>query len=123
RPARTARPPVDREQHVRRLQRQHEVMARQRDVLRVGAVTVENGGNLAGPAGAPRGTLTELGARLGGDTYLGHGENSSLLRSTAVLRWTSATDRANQALIDASGASKILCVTRGVRVPARSRTG
>src|SRR5690606_37605587 len=118
RPARTARPPVDREQHVRGLQRQHQVMARKRDVLRVGAVTVEDGGHLAGPAGAPRGTLTELGARLGGDAYLGHGENSSLLRSTAVrhgrpLRTECCDLRTPTRTCD----RKILCVTPGNATP------
>jgi hypothetical protein len=54
-------------------------------VLRVGAVTIEDSGHLAGPAGAPGGTLTELGARLGGDAYLGHGENSSSNKSWSVL--------------------------------------
>jgi large subunit ribosomal protein L25 len=44
----------------------------QRDVKYVGAVAVEDGGHLAGPAGTAGAALAELVARLGGDADLGH---------------------------------------------------
>ena len=64
---------LEREQGVLRLEREHQLVAGQRDVPRVGAVAVEDGGDLAGPADAAGGALAELGAGLGGDTDLGHG--------------------------------------------------
>ena len=56
-------------------ERQHRARGPGRvDVPRVGAVAVEHGGDLAGPAGPAGGALAELGAGLGGDLDLGHGE-------------------------------------------------
>src|SRR5690606_40247233 len=60
------------------------------------SVAVEDGRHLARATGAARGALTELGARLGSDTYLGHDETpwwiiprsdgeTRLLRKTAPL--------------------------------------
>ena len=56
-----------------RLEREHRLVARQRDVHRVGAVAVEHGGDLVGAADPAGGTLAELGAGLGGELDLGHG--------------------------------------------------
>jgi len=50
-----------------------ELQGGQRQVARVGAVTVEDRGDLAGATGATRGALAELGAWFDGQTYLGHG--------------------------------------------------
>ena len=49
-----------------------ELAGRQGDVTRVGAVAVDDGRHLAGPAGAAGAALAELGARLGGQSDLGH---------------------------------------------------
>ena len=46
----------------------------ERDVLGLLAVAVQHGGHQAGTAGTPGTTLAELGAGLGADLYLGHGE-------------------------------------------------
>ena len=72
---------VDRQQRVGVLERQHELVARQRDVHGVGAVSVEDGGHVVGATDAAGGALAELGARLGGDLDLSHGE--FLLKSVA----------------------------------------
>ena len=48
-------------------------MAGQADVPRVGAVAVQHAGHPARTAHLAGGTFAELGARLGSDTYLGHG--------------------------------------------------
>jgi hypothetical protein len=55
------------------LEREHELVARQREVAGLVAVAVEHGGHLAGTAGAAGRTLAELGAGLGDDADLGHG--------------------------------------------------
>jgi len=48
-------------------------VAGQADVPRVAAVAVQDGGNAARAPHAAGRALAELGARLGGDAYLGHG--------------------------------------------------
>ena len=50
----------------------------QRDVPGLLAVAVQHGGHQAGPAGTAGTTLAELGAGLGADLYLGHGETPGL---------------------------------------------
>ena len=54
------------------------------DRWRVLAVTVEDGGDVAGPTGAAGAALAELGARLGVDADLGHG--GVLLKGGSGLR-------------------------------------
>ena len=60
-------------------QHRGEVMAGQQQMLRIGAVAVEHGGNLAGAARAARRALAGLGAHDGGQVVLfagrglGHG--------------------------------------------------
>src|SRR5690606_32151116 len=58
----------------RGLQSEHQVVAWQVDVAGSDAVAVEDGRHLARATGAACSALTELGARLGSDTYLGHDE-------------------------------------------------
>lgn len=74
---------LDQQQGVRGLQRQHGVVTWQRDVHRVRAVAVQNGGHLVVPADSAGSTLAELRARLGLDLDLGHEMNS--LKSVAVI--------------------------------------
>jgi hypothetical protein len=50
-----------------------ELQLGEREVLGVGAVPVEHGGDLARAPGAAGGALAELRAGLGGDVGLGHG--------------------------------------------------
>jgi len=50
-----------------------ELQRGQRHMQRVAAVPVEHRGDLAGASGTAGGALAELGARLGGQTDLGHG--------------------------------------------------
>ena len=64
---------LDREQGVRRLQGEHQVVARQRDVHGIGAVSVQHRGNLRLAPDSAGGTLAELVTRLGVDLDLGHG--------------------------------------------------
>ncbi len=64
--------------------RGRELPGRQRDVLRLLAVAVQHGGHQTGPARAAGTTLAELGAGLGADLYLGHGETPETLRSGCV---------------------------------------
>ena len=54
------------------LERVREVAGRQRQVPRVGAVAVQDGGDLAGAAGSPGTTLAELGADFGKQANLRH---------------------------------------------------
>ena len=61
------------QQDVGRLEREHQLVTGERDVGRVGAVAVDDPGDLAGAADPARCALAELGARLGVDTDLGHG--------------------------------------------------
>ena len=61
------------DQDVGRAQREQDVVARQADVPRVGAVAVQDGGNPARAPHAAGRALAELAARLGGNAYLGHG--------------------------------------------------
>ncbi len=61
------------DQHVRRAQRQQHVVAGQADVPGFGTVAVQHGGHPALAPDLAGGALAELVARLGGDTYLGHG--------------------------------------------------
>src|SRR5690606_34201889 len=63
---------VQRDQHVRRTQRQQHLVAREGQVHRLGTVTVQNAGNLVGATDTASSTLAELGARLGGDLHLRH---------------------------------------------------
>jgi hypothetical protein len=77
---------VQREQDVRGLQGEHQLVAGQRDVPRVGAVAVQNCGHFLVTADAARGALAELGARLGGDTDLGHGWGTP--RDDEQVRWS-----------------------------------
>ena len=58
------------------LQRAGEVAAGQGDVDGVGAVAVDDGGDLAVTTDASRRALAELVALLGFDTDLGHGDSS-----------------------------------------------
>ena len=70
-----------------------ELAGRQRHVARIGAVAVDDGGDLAGAAGAAGATLAELGARLGVQTDLGHSgtpELSGRLDSRCLGRWSTA---------------------------------
>ena len=67
------------QQHVRRLQREHQGVPGQAQVAGVGPVPVQHGGHLALAAGAAGSALAELGASLGGDLNLGHGAFSSSL--------------------------------------------
>src|SRR5690606_4959638 len=62
------------DQHVRRAQRDHQVVAGQGEVPGLAAVPVEDGGNLVVPADLACRTLAELGALLGLDDYFGHGK-------------------------------------------------
>ena len=68
--------PVQPDQHVRGLQRDHQVVAGQHHVPGVGAVAVEYGRHQARTARTAGGALAELGARLGGDADLRHGSCS-----------------------------------------------
>ncbi len=70
--------PVQLEQHVRRLQREHQVVAGQAQVAGIGPVPVQHGGHLALAAAAAGSALAELVTSLGGDLYLGHGAFSSV---------------------------------------------
>ena len=63
---------VDREQGVGRTQREQGLVTRQRDVDRVGAVAVQDGGHLVGAADPAGCTLAELRTQFGGQLYLGH---------------------------------------------------
>ena len=68
---------LDQQQGVGGLQGQHGVVTGQRDVHRVTAVAVEDGGNLVVPADSAGSTLAELRTRFGLDLDLGHEMNSS----------------------------------------------
>ena len=68
---------VQPDQHVRRLQREHQLVAGQHDVARLLAVAVEHGRHQARTARTAGGALAKLGARLGGDADLRHGGHSS----------------------------------------------
>src|SRR5699024_2267518 len=63
---------VDREERVRVLERQHRLVAGQREVLRLAAVPVEDGGDVALAAGAARGALAEVGATGRGELDVCH---------------------------------------------------
>jgi hypothetical protein len=76
--------PFQAQQHVRRLQREHQGVPGQAQVAGVGPVTVEHGWHLALAAAAARSALAELGASLGGDLDLGHGAVSSSQRAMRV---------------------------------------
>jgi hypothetical protein len=62
----------DGQQRVGVLERQHRGVARQRNVHRVRAVTVENGRHQVVAAQSTRSALAELVARLGAELHLGH---------------------------------------------------
>jgi hypothetical protein len=85
----TAARELDRQQRVGpALERQHQLVARQRDVHRLGAVSVEDRRDLVGAPDPARGALAELGTRLGLDLDLGHGELLELwVRMTRRRRW------------------------------------
>jgi hypothetical protein len=61
------------DEHVRRAKRDHQVVAGEGEVLGLGAVAVQDGGNLVLSADLAGGALAELGALLGLDAYFGHG--------------------------------------------------
>src|SRR5918995_4392282 len=63
---------VDRQQRVRCTEREQRFVARQRDVDRSRAVTVEDGGYLVGAADPAGSALAELGTRFGDELDLGH---------------------------------------------------
>ncbi len=70
------------------LERQHQLVAREREVARDVAVAVEDRRHLVGPADAPRRALAELGAGLGGDADLGHSGTPRTVRVHATAgRW------------------------------------
>ena len=69
--------PVQVQQHVRRLQRAHQLVPGQGQVTGVRAVAVQHSGYQARAADAAGGALAELITSLGGDVDLGHGANSS----------------------------------------------
>ncbi len=96
---------VECEQHVRGLQREHELVAGERDVPRVGAVAVQDGRNLGLATDAAGCALAELGARLGGDTDLGHGGAPRDVRTDGrAVRWSArGTATVNDHRVDHGG--------------------
>ena len=106
-----------------------ELQRGQRQVLRVGAVPVEHGGDLAGAAGAAGGALAELRAGLGVDTGLGHG-GSPRSACCVEARATRQTGR-GRACVDHGGLSRApalaakpsVSLRHAVRRPAAGRTG
>lgn len=60
------------DQDVGGAKRKEQVVGRQRDVDRLGAVAVDDRGDLVVTTGATGGTLAELGTGLGGELDLGH---------------------------------------------------
>jgi hypothetical protein len=75
---------VEVQQHVRRLQREHQLVPGQAQVPGLGAVPVQHGGNPPLAAAAAGGALAELVADLGCDMDLGHGAISSTQRAMRV---------------------------------------
>jgi hypothetical protein len=75
---------VEPDQDVGGAKGEQNLVARQADVPRRGAVAVEDRRNPAGPALPPRGTLTEFGPRRCGDMNFGHGATPQ--RVTALAR-------------------------------------
>lgn len=67
---------VQGQQDVRRTQREQQVVARQGHVDRLGAVTVDDTGNLVLTADAAGGALAEAGTDVGGELDLGHVHSS-----------------------------------------------
>src|SRR5690606_38074412 len=72
------------QEHVRLLEREHRLVTRQRDVDRIDAALVEHRRDLVGATDPASGTLAELGALLGGNLDLGHGD--SLLGGGSSIR-------------------------------------
>jgi hypothetical protein len=64
--------------------RRGELPGRKRDMNGCFAVAVQHSGHQAGPARAAGTTLAELGAGLGADLYLGHGETPETVGSGCV---------------------------------------
>ena len=118
---------LDRQQGVHGAQGEEGLVARQRDMDRIGAVTVDDRGHLVLTADPAGGALAELGARLGGelDLVVSHEWFSSTLLATGgrlgkggpVDHGTCVPSPSNPAILPARAASDEI-VLRRARAPA-----